>query len=100
MHVSNSIIALAIAAGLATPVLAQAPAAGTTPAPPQAAAAEAGCPVSWLSADTDKSGGLSREEVAAVTAADFARIDFDADGTITQAEWENCGLVGQRSWGR
>lgn len=85
---------------LATAVAAQAQtAAPAAPGTAQIPSYEQ-CAKGWDTVDADRNGTLSEAEATQATDVTFARLDFDADGVITQGEWRNCGVVGLRNWGR
>ena len=63
------------------------PAAGATPADP----AQEVCAVDWATADANSDGQLSEDEASEELKGQFAMVDTDKNGSISQEEYEACG---------
>jgi hypothetical protein len=81
-------LAMTFAAGSAGTVFAQTDQGQTgTPADP----AQEVCAVDWATADANSDGQLSEDEASVELKDQFAMIDTDKNGTISQEEYEACG---------
>lgn len=66
------------------------PAQSTTAAPETTQSADV-CALEWTQADANADGSLTEEEAQGDLKEQFASVDTDQDGMITQEEYETCG---------
>jgi hypothetical protein len=86
-------LAMTFAAGSAGTVFAQTDQGQTGTQPPAATSDPAMevCAVDWSTADANADGQLTEDEASEELKGQFAMIDTDKNGSISQEEYESCG---------
>jgi hypothetical protein len=86
-------LAMTFAAGSAGTVFAQTDQGQTGTQPPAATSDPAMevCAVDWATADANADGQLTEDEASEELKGQFAMIDTDKSGSISQEEYESCG---------